>query len=74
MCGPANENLIDERSRSGPRSSSFLVLKFGAPLEMLSSDTSEVFEQISAVLGENCSLSTLAKALDIAKIGPSFQT
>lgn len=74
MCGPFNYKIIDRRSRTGPRSSSFLASENVAPQEMLSMGTSEYAEQISAASKEATLLSTLATAVDMVRIGPSAET
>ena len=75
ICDPVDENLIDERSRNGPRSSSFLRSEEGgAPPEILSTGISESVEQTFAVANENNHLSSLETAVDIVRTDPSSTT
>ena len=53
MCGPANEDIIDDRSRAEPGSSSFRAPGNSATQEILSMGTSESVEQISAMSEQN---------------------
>ena len=72
---PADENLIDERSRNGPRSSSFLPSEDrGASPEMLITDMSGSAEKISAVSNEENHLSSLQTTADIVRTDPNSTT